>query len=268
MLRIGHELAQRLESAEAADGSECAEAQATLDRESGAAVISVAGGYAMFLGPGSPLTHALAVGMHGPITADDLNQLELFYTSRGAQVTIDLCPYADPSFIELLAARAYKISEFTNVLVRALAPGETFELDPGPFQIRPVEPGEEKIYTDVVVRGFFGRDYISTDERQLGKVLFHIRGAHPHLALVDGEPIAGGSVSVRQRVANCFADSTLMRFRGRGAHAALIRARMAFAAAQGCDLITAGTIPGSDSQRHYEKLGFQVAYTKATMVKK
>jgi GNAT superfamily N-acetyltransferase len=268
MLSISHELAQRLESADAADGSECAEAQATLNPDPGAAVISVAGGYAMFLGTASPLTHALAVGMHGPITADDLDQLEHFYTSRGAQVTIDVCPHADPSLTELLAARSYKISEFTNVLVRALAAGESFGACPPPFQIRRVEPDEEAAYTDVVVRGFFGRDYVSEEERKLGNVLFHMRGAHPHFALLDGQPIAGGSVSVRCGVANCFADATLLPHRGRGAHTALIQARLAFAAEQGCDVITAGTTPGSVSQRHYERLGFQVAYTKTTMVKK
>jgi len=51
-------------------------------------------------------------------------------------------------------------------------------------------------------------------------------------------------------------------FHRRGAHAALIRARLAEAAARGCDLITAGTQPGSTSQRDYERQGFLVAYTK------
>jgi hypothetical protein len=57
-----------------------------------------------------------------------------------------------------------------------------------------------------------------------------------------------------------------MAYRRRGAHSAVIRARLVEAAARGCDLITAGTLPGSVSQRDYERQGFQVAYTKATMV--
>ena len=38
------------------------------------------------------------------------------------------------------------------------------------------------------------------------------------------------------------------------------------AAARGCDLATASTLPGSGSQRNYERTGFQVGYTKVTMV--
>ena len=38
------------------------------------------------------------------------------------------------------------------------------------------------------------------------------------------------------------------------------------AIAQGCDLVTASTLPGSGSQRNYERLGFVVAYTKVTLV--
>jgi hypothetical protein len=33
--------------------------------------------------------------------------------------------------------------------------------------------------------------------------------------------------------------------------------------AEGCDLAGASVAPGSVSQRNYERLGFQVAYTKA-----
>lgn len=268
MLSVSHELAQRLESAEAADGSECAEAQATLHPESGAAVISVAGGYAIFLGAASPLTHALAVGMHGPVTAAELDELEHFYSSRGAPVTLDVCPHADLSLLELLAARSYRISEFTNVMVMALHPEDCFLTEADAGRTRPVEGSEKELYTDVMVRGFFGRDYVTAEERHLGGVLFHIRGAFPHFALEDGQPVGAGSVSIRWRVATCFADSTLAPFRGKGSHSALIRARLHLAQSRGCDLATAGTVPGSGSQRHYEKLGFQVAYTKATMVKK
>ena len=37
--------------------------------------------------------------------------------------------------------------------------------------------------------------------------------------------------------------------------------------AEGCDLATAATLPGSVSQRNYERHGFRVAYTRATLVR-
>jgi GNAT superfamily N-acetyltransferase len=68
-------------------------------------------------------------------------------------------------------------------------------------------------------------------------------------------------------LATLFADSTLMGFRGAGLQSALIRERLRMAQAEGCDLATATTLAGSLSQRNYERNGFQVAYTKATLAR-
>ena len=45
----------------------------------------------------------------------------------------------------------------------------------------------------------------------------------------------------------------------------LIAARLNEAVARGCDLATAATLPGSGSQRNYERCGFEVVYTKVTL---
>ena len=120
VLQITDTLARRLETAEAVDAAGCAEAQCKFDVTSGAAVKPVAGGVAVFCGATSPLTHALGIGMHGPVTADDLDDLELFFEERGAPVTLDVCPHADPSLRELLSQRDYRAAEFINIMVRAL----------------------------------------------------------------------------------------------------------------------------------------------------
>ena len=54
--------------------------------------------------------------------------------------------------------------------------------------------------------------------------------------------------------------------RGRGLQCALVRARLAWAAAQGCDLAASATEPGTASQRTLERCGFRVAYPKAVLV--
>ena len=51
-----------------------------------------------------------------------------------------------------------------------------------------------------------------------------------------------------------------------GMHRELILARLHEALARGADLATASTLPGSGSQRNYERAGFRVAYTKVTLV--
>ncbi len=73
-------------------------------------------------------------------------------------------------------------------------------------------------------------------------------------------------MAVREALASFFGDGTVPEFRRCGLHASLIRARLNAALAQGCDLATASTLPGSVSQRNYERLGFQVVYTKLGLV--
>ena len=67
---------------------------------------------------------------------------------------------------------------------------------------------------------------------------------------------------VQSGLATLYADGTRETARGRGLQSALIRGRIAIAAERGCDLATASTLPGSQSQRNYERAGFRVAYTK------
>jgi GNAT superfamily N-acetyltransferase len=262
-LPITTELAVRLETAEALDGVDCAEALAVMEPDSGAAAKAVAGGFLMYLGQASPLTHAVGIGMHGAVTAEQFEEIEQFYGSRETPITIDVCPYADLTLLELLNARQYRISEFTNVMVRAITSGEVFDTEDEGVEVRLGQ--EEELWARTVVCGFFGRETITDEEYRLGRILFHMPNSATLLATVAGEPAGAGAASFRERVANCFADATVVRYRRRGVHRALIRSRLEMAAQRGCDLITAGTAPGSGSQRDYERFGFQVAYTKITM---
>lgn len=267
MLPITDALARRLETAEAVDAAGCAEAQSNLDVTSGASVKPVAGGVAVFCGVGSPLTHALGIGMHGPVTADDLDDIELFFEERGAIVTLDVCPHADVSLRELVSQRGYRVAEFVNVLVRSLAAESGIEEVTSNVPVHAAGPDEHEFYIAAVIGGFFGRRNLTAEEMQLGSILFHMPCTTAFLATVEGSTAGGGGLSVRNKVASLFGDATLPEYRNRGVHAAVIRARMAAGAAQGCDVATAGAIPGSGSQRNYERLGFHVAYTKVTMVK-
>ena len=74
----------------------------------------------MFTGVGSPLTQAVGLGMKGPVTEPEMERLEAFFEVRGSPTQIDLCPLADPSMLELLSLRGYRLREFSNMLVRPL----------------------------------------------------------------------------------------------------------------------------------------------------
>lgn len=251
-------LARRLETAEARNGMECTQA-------GGTAVQTVAGGFAAFAGANSPLTRAVGLGLNGPVTAAEVDRMEAFYRERGAAVTIDLCPLADASLLELLARRGYRLTEFNTVLVRPLTPGRRFPDDPKIWKAPPVDAD---LWARTAASGFFEHPELTPEELEVGMALFRSGMATCFLASTpEGETAAAAAIAIHNGLATFFGDGTIPAFRRRGLQGALIRARLNSAIDHGCDLATASTLPGSTSQRNYERLGFQVVYTKAVLTR-
>ena len=250
-------LARRLESAEAANARGCT----AIHPE--AAWVEVSGGCAVFVGATSPLSHAVGLGLHGRVTEAELDQVEAFFRSRGAAVSLELCPIADPGLLPMLADRGYRVSEFNNVLVKPLA-GTGIVLTP---RVRRALPDEADIWSYTVGRGFFEQGELTTAEMDVGRAICAMPGALCYLGATEGGELAGGAAAaIYSGLLTCFADSTISHQRRAGLHRELIAARLNEALAQGCDLATASTLPGSGSQRNYERLGFVVVYTRVTLV--
>lgn len=249
-------LARRLEAAEAVNARGCTASPA------GAAFLEIAGGCAIFVGADSPLTQALGLGLNGPVSAAEVDTLEAFFRSRESKVSLDLCPLADPGLLEILGQRGYRVTEFNNVLVKPLS-GAAIVLAP---RVRRAIPGEGELWSHTVGRGFFDQMDLTTAEMDVGRAIFGMPGALCFLAAgPSGEPAGGGAMAVRDGLATLFADSTIASARRHGLHQELISARLNEAIALGCDTSTASTLPGSTSQRNFERLGFAVVYTKITL---
>jgi len=249
-------LARRLESAEAANARGCTAIHPQ------AAAIDIAGGVAVFAGADSPLSHAVGIGFRGPVTESDVCDVEAFFGNLGARPAIDLCPLADPSLAELLGARGYRITEFNNVLVKRLR-GTEMVLTP---RVRRALADETELWSYTVGRGFFEHGELTTEEMDVGRAICAMPGALCYLAAADtGESAGGAALAIHDGLATLFADSTISHHRRSGIHRELISARLNEALAQSCDVATASTLPGGASQRNYERLGFEVVYTRLTM---
>lgn len=250
------ELARRLEAAEAANASGCT----AIHPES--ARLDLGGGCAVFAGAGSPLSHAVGVGLNGPVSEADIDRMEAFFRSRGGKVAIDLCPLSDPGLLSTLGQRGYRVTEFNNVLVKRLA-GTYIVLTP---RVRRALPDETDIWSFTVGRGFFEEHELTTEEMDVGRAICAMPGALCFLAVTDGGDLAGGAAAaVYGGLMTLFADATIARYRRLGLQRELIAARLNEALALGCDLVTASTLPGSASQRNYERMGFEVVYTRVTL---
>jgi GNAT superfamily N-acetyltransferase len=261
--------ARRLEEAQALGRAEVARAHAQLRPGAGIAVEPMAGGYAVYNPLGSPATrsHANGLGMGGPVGEDDLLRLDDFYGSRGAAAHVELCPLADPSLSDQLGRRGYRLAGWTNVLARPLSEAESSAPPPAGVEVRPVAPEEGEAWARIVALGFTGKPAATPADVEMGRPVLAVPAARCFLGLVDGAAAGGGAMALYGGVATLFAASTLPAFRGRGLQTALIRARLAFAAAAGCDLAAVNTVPGSASQRNAEREGFRVVYTRALLAR-
>jgi len=260
-------LARRLESTDAWVSLLSAQIHAQLHPESGALAEPMGGGYAVFTGVGSPLTQATGLGMKGPVTGPELDRLEAFFEVRGSPTIIDLCPLADPSIIEELGIRGYRIRDFSNMLVRQLREGgERPPVDEG-LRVQQCTAAEDTLWAGTVAQGFADNLIVSEENMLVLKSLFHRPDSICYLAWLEGRPVGGGALAMHEGVAALYGASTLHSFRRRGVQKAVILALLARAVDGGCDVAYTLTKPGSVSQRNVERQHFSVAYTRAMMVR-
>jgi GNAT superfamily N-acetyltransferase len=260
-------LARRIEAADAAVGVTSAEIHARVHPGNEAVAEQIAGGVAVFVGVDSPLTQALGTGMHGPVSGSEMDRLERFFTSRGADVHIEVCPLADPTLMEELTGRGYRLREFSNMLVRRIRTVETPPVGASSISVQLCTPADAELWARTVALGFGGELAQSGDNVAVLRDLFIQSNSKGVLAWVEGRPAGGGALTVHEGVAAIFGASTVPSFRRLGVQSAVIRALISYALDAQCDMAYTLTRPGSASQRNVERQGFRVAYTRCTMVR-
>ncbi|HWR36205.1 MAG TPA: GNAT family N-acetyltransferase [Clostridia bacterium] len=259
------QLARRLEAAEMLPCKEVVELVSQTNHELGCMMEPIAGGWAFFAGVGSPMTHAIGIGLHGAVSDEDFDRLESFYRDRNSPCEIVTSPMVDGSLLEHAGKRGYRLTEFNSVLALDL---RSYTAVPPPSQIRivPVGPPEIAAWSQVLVEGFAELGALPPE---LFRPFAEIRNSVCRLAFLDGVPVASaaGSVCAEQGIAALYGAATLPTFRRRGLQTALLHSRLRTAQEAGCDLAVVTTQPGSDSQRNSERLGFHVVYTKVVLVR-
>src|SRR5882724_2428806 len=259
------ELARRIELAEAQAAAGGAETMRRLRPESGAAVESIAGGFAMYCGANSPTTQAVGMGLDGPVSEEEFERLENFYRSRSEPVRVETCPLADASLVGHFGKHGYRVTEFSNVMALALDGAYRAQNQAGRPPGVVVERGSQEkmdLWTITVNQGFAEKGPVVPEAVEVMKMFALSPGVECYLARVDGKVAGGGTLAIRDGVAGLFGASTLPAFRRRGVQAELLHARLARAAEAGCDLAVCLAQPGSTSQRNILRRGFTVLYTR------
>jgi GNAT superfamily N-acetyltransferase len=263
MIFLDSELARRLEIA---SHPAMPEQGTETDNGLGKVELGIGGGVAVFAGVDSPMTQAEGLGLHGEMGSTEMDRLEDFFHSRGSAVVVELCPLADASLLGAFGERGYRIVEFSNVLIRALAPSDMLAPEVTRIEVRPIVESERSVFVETLAQGW-AEFHAVTDEMVAMTESFSCgEGKVMYLALADGKPAGAGTLLLSRGVAGLYGSSTMPEFRKRGIQTALIARRMADARATGCDIAMAVTLPGSGSQRNFERHGFRVVYTRTKLM--
>jgi GNAT superfamily N-acetyltransferase len=267
-------LAERIERVEAelmASASEAANR-----RRSGRAgfVIPIAGGVATFAEEDSPFNKVAGLGFGGVPSAAALDEIERAFAACGAPVQVELAQLADPAIGAFLTDRGYRLLSFENVLGLALG-GEPERVIPPGVEVRPSGDDEVEAWLEVVLDGVahpdtegvpsheeFSREVVERAERD-----FVAAGVIRYVALRDGVIAGGAGFRMAEGVAQLTGAATAPAHRRRGVQSALLSARLADAAAAGCDIAVVTTQPASKSQQNAQRRGFDLLYTRAVLVK-
>ena len=249
-------LARRLERTE---GSACRDfvlARAKLRPGAGATWTEIAGTYAMFDGVGSPITQTFGLGMFQAATDADMEAIEVFFRSRGADVHHEVSPLTD---VTLLNSRGYEPFEFTSVMFLPLVDADS---KGNQLSVRIAGPEDYSRWIDVSTEGWSEAQEYAHLIRDLSEVSVGRANSLSFLAEIEGLAVGAGSLCIHDGVALFAGACTIPTARRQGAQQALHHARMQYAKEAGCDLAMMCAAPGSTSQRNAERHGFRIAYTR------
>ena len=271
MLHATLELARRVERAEI-DFCALAGARGAHGR---VASLDVGGGRALFSRTGSPLNKVLGLGLEGPVSNQDLERLETFYAVRQSPAQVELCPLAHADVARRLSERGFVLQGFENELGLALtADVQSAQQDNPAVRVALATAESAETWIHVTAEGFAAAEtdpgappesYTVDQLVAMMRQFLHPSIRH-YLAWIDGQPAGGVATWTHDRILGIFGASTLPSCRRRGVQTALTR--FVLAAARGeAEVAIATVAPGSTSQRTHERLGFQVLYSRAILVK-
>ena len=255
------ELARRIERAEGSANASFVETHAKLNPETIACWQEFGGTYAMFDGPASPVTQTFGLNVFETATDAQLEQIEIFYTERGAPVFHEVSPLGEQSSMGLLHERGYRPVELSTILVQPLA---SFKERPASDTLicRLPHEGEATAWCDASAAGWDEFSEFKEIIRSLAVVNFHKPDQICVTAEREGQIIATGAMFIHEGIALLAGASTVPEFRNLGAQNALLDYRLRLATEHGCDLALMATLPGSASQRNAERNGFRTVYTR------
>ncbi|PLB49873.1 hypothetical protein P170DRAFT_435191 [Aspergillus steynii IBT 23096] len=221
------------------------------------------------------LNRTVGLGMDSEVEEQNLRDIEALIKPVGLDHQIHLCALARPSALQSLSSCGYVVRHVLNVY--ACTPDDVVSQQgrtagEAGVTISRVAQQETEKFLQASVAGFADGGRSSDLLRLLARLAACRDDTYLYVATINKEIVGTAAMAVIDSpdgsVAHLYLDSTLPGYRGKGVHAALIRARVLEAHQLGVDLATMTTSAGSGSARSAERAGFRLAYTKGIFTKR
>jgi hypothetical protein len=243
LMLVDLKLIQRIEDTIAAERSAFADGMAALRPGSGARWLPVAGGRAIFTGADFFSNRALAMGLRGPVSHDDLERIETFYAECGVASEVEIASMVDRSLLRALNQRGYQLLRFRNIYAQTLHPRNATGTAPaarsGAVEMHTVDASTALAWSTTLLDGFgYTRDTDRDRVEAWNQMIRSLPGVTALVAVMDGQPVGAASIMVLGASAMLGGAATLA-------------------------VVTAD--PGSSSGRNAERTGFQLICNHVSM---
>lgn len=234
-----------------------------------------AGGTAARGAPGNWTNGIYGAGMSSDVDAGELRETIEWYERAGVEPRIECCPFAHRSLVAGAAEEGFVVRSFEQVFFRALFDASTVRAPapaPAELRIEPVDPQDDAMvdaYAQTALAGFLpvGAD-IPADWLEVSRRVARHPRTTAIVARLDEEIVGAAAFEVLDTIGALFGAMVVERHRRRGIQQALLAWRLRRAAEHGARWATIGGRPGEATERNVRRMGFQVAYTKAILVRR
>lgn len=188
---------------------------------------------------------------------EDVGRLVAWFSERGLPAAVQLSSWAPPATVAALGAAGFVPASCRSVLVVDPVAVPVGVPDPALVVVPVTDDATARAAADVMAGGAAEHRTASDEFMAADRVS---EGTTQLLALLDGEPVGCGSLTVVGRTGWVGAAATVERARRRGVQAELLRHRARLALAAGCDLVGVTATTGSASARNLQRLGFELVH--------
>lgn len=197
-----------------------------------------------------------------------LSELFIWYREKERKAQLEIVPsHVNEQFLKSLTELGWVQSGFHTSMYSILKQGDETDaqdLASDQITIRELREDEVEQYATIHCRGTGltdeGIPYVAANNRVLQGRL----GWRMYLASYNNEPAAVGVMYMKNKKASLTFAATLLDYRHKGLHQALIRHRIMEAQAEQCSLVVAQCAYGSSSMRNMQRCGLEVGYVRSS----